>query len=202
MTLLVVAALTEEVAHMPAGVDVLVTGVGKARATAALARRLADGPVPALVVNVGTAGALDDVVRGVVEIGYVTQHDFPYDAIEQLLGRDTFRGYALSSDAPPAPAVAPSAGATALATGDMFVADATVARRIAAAGIHLVDMEAFGYASACAEFEVTFRCVKAVSDSADESAGMSWLDGIDDCARALGAWVAELAEVRCHTSPG
>lgn len=189
MTVLVVAALAEEVAHLPAGVDVAVTGVGKARAAAGLARHLADGRRPDLVVNVGTAGAVDGVVTGLVEIGFVTQHDFPYDAIDRLLGTASERGFVLCADRAPGPAHAAPPNAVALATGDMFVADAATASRIAAAGIHVVDMEAYAYAAVCAAMDVPMRCVKVVSDSADEAAGASWLDTIDACARSLGDWV-------------
>ena len=199
MIVLVVAALAEEVAHLPAGVDVTVTGVGKARAAAALAKRLADGPRPDLVVNVGTAGAVDGLVTGLVDIGYVTQHDFPYDAIELLVGRPVPRGFEISGSSPPKPCTAPPPGVTALATGDVFVSDAAEADRIAAAGIHLVDMEAYGFAVTCAEFGVAFRCVKVVSDAADEAAGESWLDTIDGCARLLGDWFARLLAEDCHT---
>ncbi|MDQ1704523.1 MAG: adenosylhomocysteine nucleosidase [Frankiaceae bacterium] len=202
MTVLVVAALAEEVAHLPAGVDIAITGVGKARAAAALAKRLADGPLPSLVVNVGTAGAVDGLVTGLVEIGYVTQHDFPYAAIDALVGRTVARGFALHPDGPPVPCAMPPDGVTALATGDAFVSDAADATRIAAAGIHLVDMEAYGYATTCAEFGVALRCVKAVSDAADEAAGESWLDTIDGCARALGDWVAQYVDRGRHTSAG
>lgn len=192
MPLLVVAALAEEVAHLPTGVEVLVTGVGKARAAAALGRRLADRPRPDVVVNVGTAGSVDGVITGVVEVTWVTQHDIPYDAIEALVGGTLDRGYALASAATPVPMPTPPSGVTMLATGDVFVADGAHARRLAAQGIHLVDMEAFGFAAACAEFEVPFRCVKVVSDFADESAGESWIDTVDACARSLGEWVAAL----------
>ena len=188
MTVLVVAALHEEVVHLPSEVDVLVTGVGKARAAAALARRLADHPTE-LVVNLGTAGAVDGVVTGLVEIGWVTQHDFPYDAIEALVGDRIDRGFVLTPTHPPRRAIAAPETSTALATGDMFVSSADEARRLAADGIHLVDMEAYGYASVCAEFGVAFRCVKVVSDVADEDAGASWLDTIDACAQSLGDWV-------------
>lgn len=191
MTALVVAALTEEVTHVPPGVDIAITGVGKARAAAALSRRLADGPTPKVVVNIGTAGAVDGVVTGLVEVTWVTQHDFPYVAIETLTGRRVARGFSLQADAPPQPTAQLPRGAVALATGDAFVADATVAARIAAEGIHLVDMEAYGYATACAEFGVPFRCVKVVSDSADEEAGDTWLDTIEACAQSLGNWVAQ-----------
>jgi adenosylhomocysteine nucleosidase len=201
VTVLVVAALDEEVPHLPPGVEVMVTGVGKARATAALCKRLAAGPKPSLVVNVGTAGAVDPVGTGLVEIDYVTQHDFPYDAIDRMLGTVTDRGFVLGPEVPPRPTAGRPPGATALATGDVFVADATTAARLAAAGIHLVDMEAYGYATACAEFAVPLRVVKAVSDSADEAAGETWLDTIDGCARALGDWVTRLIAGDGHKPP-
>lgn len=190
MTVLVVAALAEEVVHV-CDVEVLVTGVGKAVAASALARRLATGPVPSLVVNVGTAGSLSPAVTGVVEVDYVTQHDLPYDAIEALAG-PIDRGYRLHPDRPPEPARTMPSGAVGVATADLFVSDRQRAREIAATGIALVDMEAFAYAAACASFGVPMRCVKAVSDAADEDAGTSWLDMIDGCARALADWV------RCH----
>lgn len=188
MTALVVAALHEEVAHI-GGVEVLVTGVGKAVAAATLARRLADGPTPSQVVNVGTAGAVATVAGHLVEIGYVTQHDFPYRAIESLVGTAVVHGYLLAPGSAPQAADAIPPGRTVLATGDTFVADATRASAIAASGVHLVDMEAFAYAATCAAFDLPFRCVKAVSDAADTDAGESWLDRIDDCARALAEWV-------------
>jgi adenosylhomocysteine nucleosidase len=145
------------------------------------------------VVNVGTAGAVRTGIHGVMEVGFVTQHDFAYAALEQLLGRPAHRGFRLAATRPPETVLAAPADTLALATGDTFVADAATATLIAAAGIHLVDMEGYGYAAACAEFGVPFRCVKAVSDSADSDAGASWLDSIDACARELGRWVDERA---------
>ncbi len=194
---LVVAALAQEVAAMPAGVEVLVTGAGKSRAAAGLAGRLAEGPRPAVVVNLGTAGAVDPTVSGVVEVGFVTEHDFPHRAIELLMEMPLARGYLLSPDAPPRPVGAAPPGTTALATGDVFVADAGRAAQIAAGGIHLVDMESHAYAAVCARLGVPFRCVKVVSDGADEAAGRSWLQTVDGCARRLAAWVeAELVATR------
>jgi adenosylhomocysteine nucleosidase len=188
MTTLVVAALAEEVTHVR-DVEVLVTGVGKAVAASALARRLAAGDAPSLVVNVGTAGSLHPAVTGVVEVDYVTQHDFPYAAIEALTG-SVDRGFRLGGTDAPRPVRAFAPGAAILATGDVFVADPIRAAEIAASGVTLVDMEAFAYAAACACFGVPLRCVKAVSDAADHDAGASWLDTIDGCAAALGDWVA------------
>ena len=199
MDVLVVAALEEEVAHVPPGVAVTVTGVGKARAAAGLAHRLATTPRPSLIVNIGTAGAVDGLVTGLVEVTWITQHDFPYEAIEQLIGERVARGYALGVGPPgvgplgigSVPRLQPEApsGATALATGDVFVADAEHAASLSAQGIHLVDMEAYAFAAVCAEFDIPFRCVKVVSDTADSDAGASWLDTIDACARSLADWV-------------
>jgi len=189
VNVLVVAALNEEVAYVT-GHEVLVTGVGKARAAAVLARRLAGGAQPDVVVNVGTAGSLSPDVHGVIEVGFITQHDFPYDGLEALVGAPVDRGYALHPGTPPTAMTVVPAGVPTVATGDVFVADADTARRIAGAGVHLVDMEAYAYATACAEAAVPMRCVKVVSDTADADASDSWLDTIDGCARALAEWLA------------
>jgi adenosylhomocysteine nucleosidase len=192
VSLLVVAALHEEVRYVDGDVEVLVTGVGKALAAATLAARLAASPRPDLVVNVGTAGALTSSMSGVYDVDVVTQHDFPYAAIEALAGAGagavTPRGFRLGSDGPPV-AVEDIRGACVLGTGDTFVSDAATALALGGRGIHLVDMEGYGFATACAAFGVPLRCVKAVSDRADADAADSWLDLIDGCALALGAWV-------------
>ncbi|MDQ1685083.1 MAG: adenosylhomocysteine nucleosidase [Frankiaceae bacterium] len=202
MSLLVVAALHEEVRYVGGGVEVLVTGVGKALAAATLASRLAVAPRPELVVNIGTAGALASSMAGVYDVDVVTQHDFPYAAIEALLAGGglsggglagaggTPRGYRLAADSPPV-AVDEVGGSCVLGTGDSFVSDAAIAMELAGRGIHLVDMEGYGLASVCAAFGVPLRCVKAVSDRADADAADSWLDLIDGCALALGDWLRD-----------
>lgn len=188
MSLLVVAALHEEVRYVDGDVEVLVTGVGKAQAAAGLASRLASAPRPSLVVNVGTAGALSTSMAGVYDIDVVTQHDFPYAAIAGLVGGSAPVGYRLRPDGPPE-AVDTLDGSCVLGTGDSFVSDAATALSLGGRGIHLVDMEGYGYAAVCAAFGMPLRCVKAVSDRADADAAESWLDLIDGCAVALGDWV-------------
>lgn len=192
MSLLVVAALREEVRYVDGSVEVLVSGVGKALAAATLGRRLADSSLspPDLVVNLGTAGALSSSLAGVYDVDVVTQHDFPYAVIEGLVDAGPPRGFRLGSDRPPV-AVTEVAGSCVLGTGDTFVSDPATAIALAGRGIHLVDMEGYGYATACAAFGVPLRCVKAVSDRADADAADSWLDLIDRCAVALGEWVQD-----------
>ncbi|TWG95014.1 purine nucleosidase/adenosylhomocysteine nucleosidase [Nocardioides sp. J9] len=174
---LIVSATRAEAAHVPAGLDVLVTGLGKTAAATALARRLATmGDLDDVeVVNIGTAGALHDHVDGLFEVGTVINHDLNADAI-RALGYD------------PRERLVVGESATVLATGDVFVTDPLVRARLAEQA-QLVDMEGYAVAYVAAEFGVPVRLVKHVSDNADESA-LEWTAMVDRSARVLGEWVA------------
>ena len=174
---LVVSATAAEAAHLPAGTDLLVTGIGKTAAATALARRLAsyDDLGDLTVVNIGTAGALHDHVEGLFEVGTVLNHDINADAI-RALGYD------------PRERLTVGPGETVLATGDVFVTDPLVRTRLAEQA-QLVDMEGYAVAYVAAEFGVPVRLVKHVSDNADEGA-VEWVSLVDRSARALGEWAA------------
>lgn len=174
---LVVSATAAEAAHLPAGLEVLVTGIGKTAAATALARRLAAEPSLAdlVVVNLGTAGALHDHVDGLFEIGTVLNHDINADAI-RALGYD------------PRERLAIGASEVVLATGDVFVTDPVVRERLSAQA-QLVDMEGYAVAYVAAEFGVPVRMMKHVSDNADETA-LEWVALVDRSARVLGEWAA------------
>jgi len=88
----------------------------------------------------------------------------------------------------------PDGDGTILATGDTFVTDPLVRDRLAERA-HLVDMEGFAVAAACAALDVPVRLAKHVSDAADDSA-WDWPSVVDASARVLGAWVAETAAGR------
>ncbi|WP_141013270.1 nucleosidase [Nocardioides sambongensis] len=179
---LVVVATAAEAAHVPAGYDVLVTGMGKTAAACAVAGRLGgcaaspnslDGLT---VVNLGTAGALHARHVGLFEPGVVLNHDLSADAI-RALGDDP-RERLVVGESP-----------ITLATGDVFVTDPVVRDRLAARA-DLVDMEGYAVAYVAAAFGVPLRILKHVSDTADESA-LAWNDVVDHSARALaGALVA------------
>lgn len=173
MTTLVVAATQAEAAHVPAGLDVLITGIGKTAAAVAVASRLSAGDV-SQVVNVGTAGALHDGLDGLHEVGRVLNHDLSADAI-RLLGYDPVEWLDLSTSP------------VTLASGDVFVTDPAVRARLAAQA-QLVDMEGYAIAWACQRLGVPLRMVKHVSDNADESA-LSWTEVVDRSARELGVWL-------------
>lgn len=183
---LVVAALDEEIAELRARhpeLPVLVTGPGKVLAACALAQAVASDP-PGAVLALGTAGAVDASVTGVLEVGEVAQHDFDATAIASLVGRDY--GGPISLERP----------GVALATGDVFVDSTDEVARLAARGFVLVDMEGYAYAHVCRAAGVPIRIVKAVSDAADETAAVSWSDNVARCGAQLADWYDEHVAAR------
>ncbi len=173
---LLVVALEEEATHLHVSeLPVLVTGVGKVNAAIAVAMTLADAS-PSRVVNLGTAGALRDGMRGTQVISTVDQHDFDDAALFALSGLHFSGPISLAVE-----------GAR-LVSGDVFVSDAVTRARLAE-DADLVDMEGFAVARAAMAAGVPVTLVKQVSDSADASAGRSWRESIDACAEDLGAWV-------------
>lgn len=172
----VVAAFAAEVAHLPDGLEVVTTGLGKAAAAAVTTAMLLDGRdrTGLEVWNLGTAGALRDGLTGIHEPGLVLNHDINGAAI-RALGLD-----------PNDELVIPGGDDTVLASGDVFVADPVQRARLAARA-HLVDMEAYGVVVACRRLDVPVRLVKHVSDNADGEA-MSWADALETSSQALATW--------------
>ncbi|RIV39721.1 nucleosidase [Micromonospora radicis] len=174
---LLVLALAEEAAHLDSDLPVLLTGMGKVNAAAALAATLAGGPAPSTVVNLGTAGALHPGWTGTHEVGTVLQHDLDTEFIRRLTGQTVGAPLALG-DGP------------VLATGDQFIAD-DAARAALAARAQLVDMEGYAVASTARRFGLPVRLVKQVSDEAGAGADRTWQESVDDCARLLAGWVRD-----------
>ena len=172
------AATAAEAAHVPAGLPLVVTGMGKTAAAVATARALAayDDLSGLTVVNIGTAGALRDELTGLHEPGVVLNHDINADIVRSL-GHD------------PEERLVVGESEVVLATGDVFVTDPLVRDRLALAA-HLVDMEGYAVAFAARSFGVPVRLVKHVSDAADESA-MDWPSLVEASAVVLGEWLEE-----------
>jgi adenosylhomocysteine nucleosidase len=177
---LVVSATQAEAAYVPDGIDVVVTGIGKTAAAAATTEAVLARSRNALtVVNIGTVGALHDGLDGLYLPSTVINHDINGDAIRSL-------GY------DPADTLDLEGGdGTVLASGDVFVVDPDVRRRLAARA-DLVDMEGYAVVFACQRLGVPVRLVKHVSDRADDSA-LDWPSRVDGSARVLGHWVAHHA---------
>lgn len=174
--MLVVSATPEEAAHVPPGLPLVITGVGKVAAAAVVARELATRPDVTEVVNIGSAGALHDHLEGLHLVGRVWNHDLSAAAL-RAFGYDPQEWLTVGE------------GPIRLATGDLFVSDPLVRTRLSLEA-DLVDMEGYAVAWACRQAAVDCRLVKHVSDGADE-ASMEWPQRVDLSARALGEWLAE-----------
>lgn len=175
---LLVLAVAEEAAHLRTDLPVLLTGMGKVNATAALATVLAQGPRPSAVVNLGTAGALRPGLEGRThEIATVLQHDLDTAMLRGLTGHSYGDPITLAA-----------AGGVTLATGDLFVTDPAARDRLAELA-HLVDMEGYALATVARRVALPVRLVKYVSDEAGEGAARAWRESVDDCAKFLAGWV-------------
>lgn len=175
--LLVVVAVPQEAAHLR-DVDIVLTGIGKVAAAVTVSRAIAERR-PERVLNIGTAGALHDGWEGVHRIGRVLEHDVDHAALSALIGEDISGEVIIDPDVD-----------TVLATGDAFVADPAV-RGVLAERAHLVDMEGYAVARACAAAGVPCEMVKVVSDTASEDAAVTWAEQADATARVIAEVVAD-----------
>jgi adenosylhomocysteine nucleosidase len=174
---LLVVALEEEARHLHVSeLPILVTGVGKVCAAAALAALLARQR-PSRIINLGTAGALHTGLSGTQVIGRVIQHDFDEATIAELTGEHFSEPIELAADGP------------VLGSGDVFVSGGPAREALVARGVDLVDMEGYAVARVARTFGLDVMLVKEISDGAGESAAKSWSDNLHDCADRLGAWL-------------
>jgi len=174
---LLVVALEEEAAHLHVSeLPVLVTGVGKVCAAASLAAVLARQR-PSRLINLGTAGALDETLHGTQVVGRVIQHDFDDEGVFGLTGQRFGEPIDLGADGP------------VLASGDAFISGGDARDRLVRRGAQLVDMEGYAVARVARAFGLPLTLVKEISDGAGADAGRSWRETLDACAERLGAWV-------------
>lgn len=175
---LIVAATRAEAAHVPADTRLLITGIGKVRASIALTRALTDTTKPPVteIINIGTAGALHDRHTGLFLPSVVVEHDISAAELRSM-GYPVIDRWEF-----------PDGDGTVLASGDTFVAD-PVRRAHLAEHADLVDMEGCAVAHVGAEFGIACRFVKVVSDTADEDA-LDWPSLVDEAARELGDWLS------------
>ena len=158
MNKLFVAALKEETVGLNYFYHI---GVGKVNATYNLTKLIHEHN-PSEVINYGTAGTIKKELSGLVEITKFYQRDMdvrglldiklgetPFDDINEILNSN--EGYSCG-------------------TGDSFV------NKQIEMDVDLVDMEAYALAKVCKLEGIKFRCFKYISDNADDSASIDWLE--------------------------
>jgi len=134
------------------------TGVGKINATYNTFR-LIYVHKPKIIINYGTAGAINTDLKGIVECTKFYQRDMdvrvlgfelgetPFDKIKEIIIAKN--GYSCG-------------------TGDSFV-DKKIDIKV-----DVVDMEAYAIAKVCKLENIEFKCFKYISDNANKNANIDW----------------------------
>ena len=156
-----VAALEEEVR----GLEYFkLLGVGKINASYRTMQIIQDFQ-PKEIINFGTAGSINKELKGIIECTSFFQRDMdcrglldfklgetPFDDIKEIL--ISSKGYSCG-------------------TGDNFV------NKQIEVQVDVVDMEAYAIAKVCLLNNVKFRCFKFISDNADSSANLDWVERLE-----------------------
>ncbi|WP_151771151.1 nucleosidase [Streptomyces abyssomicinicus] len=177
---LFVLAVKEEAAELRGTAPVLLTGMGKVNAAAALAGVLGRGVLPREIVNLGTAGALRPGWTGTHVITRVIQHDLDSRLLAGLTGEVYGAPITLTEDGG-------DGDGPVLATGDSFISDDAARDRLAEQAA-LVDMEGYALAHVARQSGVPIRLVKHVSDDAGDGAARTWRESVAACAVELARW--------------
>jgi len=159
MTKLFVAAIKEETI----GLDYFNhIGVGKINATYNTVR-LINIHKPKVIINYGTAGAINTELKGIVECTKFYQRDMDVRGLDFELGEtpfDSIKEIIISNNG------------YSCGTGDSFV------NKNIDMKVDLVDMEAYAIAKVCKLENIGFRCFKFISDNADEDANIDWNENL------------------------
>ena len=168
--ILVLTAIDDELdkARAPDGVRVIYTGVGKINATSATTRALLTLR-PALVINYGTAGKINETLQGLVEVSGVVQRDMMAMPLAPR-GRTPF--------SPELDRLTSGQAGVVCGTGDSFVT--TSDPWLVENEIDIVDMELFAIAHVCQRHDQPWRAFKFITDDANDLAHQDWTANVRD----------------------
>ena len=134
------------------------TGVGKINATYNTLR-LIHAHKPKIIINYGTAGAINTDLNGIIECTKFYQRDMDVRSLDFELGETPFDK---------TKEIIISKNGYSCGTGDSFVNKKMDIK------VDVVDMEAYAIAKVCRLEKIEFKCFKYISDSADENASNDW----------------------------
>lgn len=179
---LVVVALELEAQGLfeQAELSVLYTGLGKVNAALSVARRLAtlraQGALPDLVVNFGTAGSQTFATGSVIACREFVQRDMDVTGLGFALGETPFEALPAKLSFPPVFQGLPEG---VCGTADRFETGT------GGLACDVIDMEAYALAKACLAEGVPFACAKYISDGADHAAADDWQASLPKAAAAF-----------------
>ena len=155
MDKLFIAAIKEETI----GLDYFnYTGVGKINATYNTLK-LINLYKPKIIINYGTAGAINTELNGIIECTKFYQRDMDTRSLDFELGETPFDNIK---------EIIISKNGFSCGTGDNFVNQKIDME------VDVVDMEAYAIAKVCKLEKIEFKCFKYISDNADKNANIDW----------------------------
>ena len=134
------------------------TGVGKINATYNTLR-LIYVHKPKIVINYGTAGAINTELNGIIECTKFYQRDMDVRSLDFELGETPFDK---------TKEIIISENGYSCGTGDSFV------NKKIDIDVDIVDMEAYAIAKVCKLENIEFKCFKYITDNADKNANNDW----------------------------
>ena len=139
-------------------------GVGKINATYNTLK-LINIYKPKLIINYGTAGAINTKLKGIVECTKFYQRDMDVRGLDFELGETPFDKIK---------EIITSKEGYSCGTGDSFV------NKKIDMEIDVVDMEAYSIAKFCHLNRINFYCYKYISDNANNEAANDWEENIQN----------------------
>jgi adenosylhomocysteine nucleosidase len=130
---------------------------------------------PKIIINYGTAGAINTELKGIIECTKFYQRDMDVRGLDFELGEtpfDKIKEIIISKDG------------YSCGTGDNFVNKKIEMK------VDVVDMEAYAIAKVCKLENIGFRCFKYISDNADENADNDWNKNLAKGASAFASLIS------------
>ena len=160
---LILVAVEEELSlkDLP-DLQIYYTGVGKINAAIKTLEIIKDHS-PAQIINYGTAGSLNEKLKGLVEVTQFFQRDMDASPLGFKIGQTPFDNVQEINF---------GTGGYSCGTGDSFVTQTPKLQT------DLVDMEAYAIAKICYLNGINFRCFKYISDNADVGANDDWIKNV------------------------
>ena len=149
-------------------------GVGKVNATYNTLK-LINIHKPKLIINYGTAGAINTKLKRIVECTKFYQRDMDVRGLDFELGETPFDKIK---------EIITSKDGYSCGTGDSFI------NKKIDMEVDVVDMEAYAIAKICKLENIEFKCFKYISDNADENADHDWNKSLAKGATAFASLIS------------
>ncbi|HTK84133.1 MAG TPA: nucleosidase [Patescibacteria group bacterium] len=176
MTVLIAAALEDELGDYFRNEMIVYTGVGKVNAAYALTKAISKKR-PALVFNLGSAASRTHPRGSVLLCTKFYQRDMDVSPLGFPVGVTPFSSHSQILDLNH---TLHDAQGHTCSSGDNFVTSGVCPQNC-----DVFDMEAYSLALVCKNEDIPFFCLKYVTDDGNEQAAADWQQNVKNSGRAL-----------------